>query len=459
MKANFSIDPDMLKRDWILGVSGDVFRKHVQGYVDKIKVVGAEAFARGVLIAAPEPVQFAAAFFAAVFSGVPPILANPNWRRLEWEQVGQQVQPSLVFGGVSVPGSSGANAKGLQPGAILIPTGGSSGAIKFTIHNWETLTAAFRGFQSFMGPGPIHSCCTLPLCHVSGLMQVVRSFVSGGQIAFCDFKALQAGHFPSFSTGLSCLSLVPTQLQRMLGQAIIVDWLKTLSAIFLGGGPMLVTLQERIRELRLPVVLVYGMTETAAMVTALPSDEFLSGTTSAGRPLEHAEVEIVREDGSICSTNEPGLIRIRARSLCLGYQGGGHSGFSEKGFLSSDEGFLDSRGWLHVIGRSDRIIISGGEKIEPREVEQAIVETGAAKEVLAIGWPDSEWGQRLVAFYVPADKATGVEDWEPQLRTKLANYKIPKQIIPVSKLPLNAQGKPDRVLIEKQLANPTYGND
>ena len=444
-------DLNALKRDWVDGVAGAAFYRRVQRRIAVIERGGEAARLRGVMILESEPVRFAAAFFAAVHTGVPLILANPKWQRVEWERVVTLVNPAVVFG--NSPISTVARADMIHPeaGTILIPTGGSSGGVKFTIHRWETLVAACEGVSSLIGPGPINCCCVLPLYHVSGLMQLVRSFVTEGRIVFPDFKDLQAGRFPDFPASSLCLSLVPTQLQRLMAQQRLTHRLMTLRAIFLGGASVPGSVEQQARALKLPVVLSYGMTETAAMVTALPPDEFLSGQTNVGRPLSHALVKVIRDDGSVCPVGEVGHVRIHAKSLFLGYHLRTAS-LSRIGYLTDDEGYFDELGRLHIVGRSDRLIISGGEKIDPHEVEQAIMQTGAVEQVLVIGWPDSEWGQRLVAFYVPSIVESNERKWEAELRADLVNYKIPKQMIQVPILPLNERGKVDRKLMGRLIA-------
>jgi len=442
---------DALQRDWIVGTTGEVFYQQVLRRVAHIEAVGNDVHVRGVMILESEPLRFVAASFAAVHHGVPVILANPKWQRVEWERVVTLVNPALIFGQSPISAAARAGIQHPKAGTILIPTGGSSGGVKFAIHRWETLVAACEGLSSFIGPSPIHCCCVLPLFHVSGLMQLVRSFVTGGQIAFPDFKALQAGTFPDLPTNSLCLSLVPTQLQRLMAQQGLTPWLMALRAIFVGGASIPGSVEQRARALKLPVVLSYGMTETAAMVTALPSDEFLAGNTNVGRPLSHALVKVIREDGSVCPVGEPGQVRINAKSLFMGYPQR-PAGENRIGYLTDDEGYFDSLGRLHIVGRSDRLIISGGEKIDPREVEQAIMDTGAVEQVLVIGWPDAEWGHRLVAFYVPSVVEGNQRQWEAELRADLANYKLPKQMIQVPILPLNERGKVDRKLMAQLIA-------
>ena len=449
MKTTPNFKLDALERDWIQGIAGNIFLQRVKACIARIEATDDSATEQGVLIAEPDPVEFAAAFFASVYSGVPVILTNPKWQQFEWEQLRSQVNPAVVFGesGISKVREV-SEVSNPKRGAILIPTGGSSGKLKLAVHTWETLLASCQGFRSFVGSGPIHSCCVLQLYHVSGLMQLMRSFVSGGEIVFADYKALEAGQFPEIAAEKLCLSLVPTQLQRMLEQRAVIDWLCSLQAIFLGGAPMSSSLRACAHESRLPVVPTYGMTETATMITTLPSKIFLSGNSSVGYALKHATVQVVHENGSHCLPEERGRIHIQARSLCLGYHGL-PSEILQNGYLSTDEGYLDHEGCLHIVGRSDRIIISGGEKVDPLEVEAAFFNTGMIEQVLVTGWPDTDWGERLVAFYVAATKPENDENLRQHLQANLVNYKIPRQIIQVEQLPLSTEGKPDRALIRK----------
>lgn len=451
MRTSPVFELNLLKRDWIEGVSGAAFFQRVQRCIERIESMNVLAAARGFLIAESEPLDYTAAFFASVHSGVPVILANPKWQQFEWVQLFEQVNPAIVFGDSGILKMTGSlKAKNPGVGMILIPTGGSSGKLKLAIHTWETLVVAGEGVWTFLENKPIHSCCVLPLYHVSGLMQLVRSFISGGRIALTHYKLLEAGQFPETAAEKLCLSLVPTQLQRMLAQPTIMNWLGNLRAIFLGGAPMSSDLRARLRKSGLPIVPTYGMTETAAMITALSTNDFISGNTSVGYPLAHATVQVIREDGSYCRPDERGRIQIRAHSLCQGYHGV-PSDILQRGYLSTDEGYLDHKGYLHIVGRSDRIIISGGEKIDPLEVEAALLDSKMVDQALVIGWPDLEWGEQVIAFYVPADQADNVEDLRQYLKKNHVNYKIPRQIIRVPELPLTLQGKPDHTLIGKLL--------
>ena len=441
-------DLNLIKRDWIEGVSGRAFYQRVQRRIRAIRQGHVAAYQRGVMIVERDPVKFAAAYFAAAYLEVPLIVANPRWGRLEWEKVTEQVNPSIIFGSCPLRAAVRKGISSPSPGSILIPTGGSSGGVKFAIHTWQTLSAAGKGLSDFMGPGAMNWCCVLPLFHVSGLMQLMRAFQFGDRIAFSEFKELRAGALPAFEPHTLCVSLVPTQLQRLMEQKSLIDYLSAARAIFIGGAPTPSAVEARARQLRLPLVLSYGMTETAAMVSALPIEAFWAGSSHAGRPLSHVRIEVCGPDAEACSVGVIGQIRIQGRSLFKAYHGGAELSQSGEFYITGDEGYLDAAGHLHVVGRSDRLVISGGEKIDPREVEEALLRAGSIDQALVLGWPDSEWGQRLIAFYTISTPELDQGQLEAGIRAELANFKIPKQMIRVGALPVNGHGKLDRSLVE-----------
>ncbi len=452
MERPAPFDLSDLRRDWIAGTEGKNLLLRVRRRVARIDRQLAEARARGVLINESDPVRFCAAFFAAVHRRVPAIVAKPHWGRLEWSETAAQVHPAFVFGPTPPRTSEPTRKIDLHPGTVLIPTGGTTRGVRFAVHTWDSFSAAVDGLLAFIGPGPVESCCVLPLHHVSGLMQVLRSFISGGGVFFPDFSDLQAGRFPAVPPATLCLSLVPTQLQRLVAQRRIAEKLALCRVVFLGGAPAPDSLLDRVRTFKIPLVPCYGMTETAAMVTALPPDEFLSGITNAGRPLAHGRVQIICPNGRACPVGHSGRIRVSGPSLCRGIHGQPRS-VTPEGLLTDDEGYIDPLGRLHVVGRVDRMIISGGEKIDPAEIENVLCETGGIRHALVIGWPDPHWGQRVVAFYVTAGIENEIERWEREIRSELSHYKVPKTMIHVPRLPLDERGKVDHRRVQTLIAS------
>jgi o-succinylbenzoate---CoA ligase len=368
-----------------------------------------------ISIATTDLTEFIADFMAGSRLGIPIFLCNPHWGDREWVQVARitsQVNPQQ------------------HQNLIMIPTGGSSGEIKFAIHTWETLSASTWGFQEFYGVAKINTICTLPLYHVSGLMQLVRSILTDGKLLITNFQQLYTE--PDLITNQIELedyfiSLVPTQLSKLLD--LDPKWLVQFQTILLGGAPPHLELLTKARNAKLPLALTYGMTETASQITSLKPAEFLACNSSCGRVLPHAKIKLRSPDGEI---------QIEAKSLMLGYFPVFNSSAD---FEPDDLGSFDSDGYLTIIGRTSGKIITGGENVFPIEVVDAILATGLVADAWVIGLPDRYWGQIVVAGYVENNIPVSSDILSQVIAGKISKYKIPKQWISVPKIPRNALGK------------------
>jgi O-succinylbenzoic acid--CoA ligase len=383
--------------------------------------------AEPVVIAEREPERFMAAFTAAVASGAEVFLADPTWSDRQRAELRAVLE---VTGHENASPPSRLAGGGI--GWLMIPSGGTSGRLKFARHDQDTIAAAVRGFCAHFGGGPVNAVGVLPLHHVSGLMAWLRCVLSGGRYLAWDWKKLDRLERPAgLAPRETVISLVPTQLQRLLASREAVAWLRGLRAIFVGGGPAWPELLEAAARAELPVALSYGMTETAAMVTALRPAEFLAGARSSGPALPHARVTI---DGE-------GAVHIAAESLFRGYYPAREA---VREFVPGDLGRLDAAGHLHVLGRRDAMIITGGKKVQPAEVEAALQASGEFTDVAVIGVPDAEWGEAVVACY-PA--AGGREPDLARATLALAGWQRPKRFVALAEWPRNAQGKINRAAL------------
>jgi o-succinylbenzoate---CoA ligase len=328
-------------------------------------------------------------------------------------------------------------------GWLCVPSGGTSGGLKFARHDEHTLLAAVSGFRAHFGISRVNAVDVLPAHHVSGLMARVRCAVTGGRHVSWSWKELEAGRFPVLEAESEgwVLSLVPTQLQRLLASAAAQEWLRGFRAIFLGGGPAWEELTEHAAQARLPVALCYGMTETAAMVTSLRPEEFARGARDCGTALPHVRVEVVDDATSaVLSAGETGVVRIAGESVFRGYFPVGRAAGA---FTTEDLGCFDARGHLQIQGRRDAVIITGGKKVFPEEVEAALRASGQFGDVAVIALPDAQWGQRVVACYAARGDDLDLKRVDLAL-AGLASHKRPKAFIAVSQWPRNAQGKVSR---------------
>jgi O-succinylbenzoic acid--CoA ligase len=291
-------------------------------------------------------------------------------------------------------------------------------------------------------------------------MQAVRALISGGRLVVSHWQQLVGDLTGQSLIGQSLteqmdarlffISLVPTQLQRLL-QAEKTAHLREWQAILLGGAPAALDLLTQAQAHRLPLALTYGMTETAAGVTILKPAEFWAGARHCGQPLPHAQIEIVDDTGLPVARGNVGQVVIRATSLAQGYCGKSAGQWQPAFILSDDLGYLDPAGNLQIVGRSSEKIITGGENVYAPEVEAAILATGLVADVVVLGRSDSDWGERLVALYVPLTPSVTAETITAQLQTYLSKFKQPKQWIAVTDLPRNALGKVNRELVQAQL--------
>lgn len=396
-----------------------------------------------ILLAEREPVRFLAGFMAACAAGCPVFLSNPNWIKQEWEQVFDLVQPDLILG----HGDWGLELRNYRPSPqpailnpqwIMIPTGGSSGKIRFVIHTWETLMASVVGFQQYFNLNQINSFCVLPLYHVSGLMQFLRSFTTGGHLVVLPSKKLATSTKSDSELSKFFISLVPTQLQRLLQNPASASWLSQFETVLLGGAPAWNEILEQARNYGIRLAPTYGMTETASQIATLKPEDFLKGYNSCGQVLPHVKVTICSSKSKSLGVNKTGIISIQSKSLALGYY---PEIFREDKLQLDDLGFFDNKGNLNIVGRSSNKIITGGENVYPSEVEAAIKKTHLVDDVCVIGLPEKQWGQAVTAIYIPSNLSITTTTLQAALENKLSKIKQPKHWIAVEKLPRNCQGK------------------
>ena len=406
--------------------------------------LGAEGRADGhrdVIIDESQPVRFMEAFRSAVAGGGTVFVMDPSWGAVERERFSALVRfpgaglqsPSAGSQSQTAPARSeiGGRKSEIDHGWLCLPTGGSSGALRLARHDQDTMAAAVHGCREHFRADRIDAVGVLPLHHVSGLMAWMRCALTGGRYVPWDWADLEDGRWPQTGAGNWFISLVPTQLQRLLDRPDAAERLRRFRAVLVGGGPAWPDLLDRAADARLPLAPVYGMTETAAMVAALRPEEFLTGRRGCGEALPHARLQLGGNS----------TIQIHAESLFRGY----FPGWREVGgfWTADDLGHLDEHGGLHVLGRRDTVIISGGEKTDPAEVEAVLRTTGQFADVVVVGVPDAEWGSVVVACYPAGTRMPDLAAIARCLTRELAPHKRPRQYFPIA-WPRNTQGKINR---------------
>jgi acyl-CoA synthetase (AMP-forming)/AMP-acid ligase II len=241
------------------------------------------------------------------------------------------------------------------------------------------------------------------------------------------------------------LAVVPVMLQRILQlpeETLARYRLPSLRITAISGsalpGELATEWMDRFGD---SVYNLYGSTEVSWATVATPED-LRAAPGTAGRPPRGTVIKLYDEAGREVPRGEVGRIFVGNEMAFEGYTGGGGKEVIDGLFSSGDVGHLDPAGRLFIDGRDDEMIVSGGENVFPREVEDLLADHEAVVEVAVIGVEDEEFGQRLKAFVVlEEDGAAGEDDLKTHVKANLASYKTPREIEFLDELPRNATGK------------------
>jgi fatty-acyl-CoA synthase len=245
--------------------------------------------------------------------------------------------------------------------------------------------------------------------------------------------------------GADTLAVVPVMLQRILDldPDVLARYEPTrLRVVALSGSALPGELALRAMDTFGDVLYnLYGSTEVAWATIATPED-LRAAPGTAGRPPAGTVVKLLDERGEQVEQGQTGRIFVANEMMFEGYTGGGGKEIIDGLMSTGDVGHLDADGRLFVDGRDDEMIVSGGENVFPREVEDLLADHDDVEEVAVVGVPDPDFGQRLKAFVVPRD---GAELDEAQVKAyvkdNLARYKVPRDVVFLAELPRNATGK------------------
>ncbi|GKQ40768.1 class I adenylate-forming enzyme family protein [Streptomyces sp. A012304] len=229
--------------------------------------------------------------------------------------------------------------------------------------------------------------------------------------------------------------------------------LDSLRWILSGGSPAQSATREMFRARGVGVVNSYGLTETSAGVTYSALDD---AATSTGRPVPHVELTVVDATGSPAPAGAPGEVWVRGPSVAAEYwtaAGPIPVTDAEGWFHSGDRGRLDAEGRLEVVGRVKDTIITGGENVDPAEVENALADLPGVVEVAVSGTPDPVWGELVTAFLVSEAGEPSLDDVRAHLDGRLARHKWPRRLRVVPALPRGATGK-----LQRQRLNTLLGD-
>jgi len=326
----------------------------------------------------------------------------------------------LTSGTTGTPkGAQRSSPDGLLPVAALLD--------KIPFRSRETMMIAAPLFHSW---GFFHFVMSLP---TASTMVLRRRFDPEGTL-----QAIQESR-------AEVLAAVPVMIQRILGlpeETLSAYDLSSLRITSLSGsalpGELALAWMDRFGD---SAYNLYGSTEVAYATIATPAD-LRAAPGTAGRPPRGTTVRILDDDGREVPQGEVGRIFAGNEMSFEGYTGGGGKEAIDGLLSSGDVGHIDAAGRLFIDGRDDEMIVSGGENVFPREVEDLLADHEAVVEAAVIGVEDAEFGQRLKAFVVVKSEAEiGEDELKAHVKSNLAGYKTPREVEFLDELPRNATGK------------------
>lgn len=334
----------------------------------------------------------------------------------------------LVRGAV-VLGSRGKSSPDspLAAGVVtVIFTSGTTGepkGVQLTADNWRAAVEASSAHLDHRSDDVWLTA--MPLDHVGGISVLFRSAHVGGTVRM--LPSFDARSFADeLGGGVTMASMVPTMLRRVLD--LDGRTYHGLKAVLVGGGPIPVGLLEAAWGRGIPALPTYGMTETCAQVATLRPGSPL-GYRADLLPGVEARIEL------------DGRIALRGRQLFAGYLGGPVRRPGDW-FLTSDLGRLEGQS-LVILGRADSVIVTGGENVDPIEVERIVDAHPDVARSMVVGVPSAEWGNELVCLYEGTASPSELETWVADSEA-LDRFKVPKRWIRVGAVPETELGKPDR---------------
>lgn len=371
-----------------------------------------------------------------------------------WTDATDGVAADGTLDGLIASGSLAPLPPPASVGSIVLLTSGTTGTPRGAPRQVNSPFAAAQFLDRIPLPVNGRTLFGAPLFHATGLSQFLLAVALGSTVILRRrFEPLRTLELLAQHRA-DVVVLVPTMLQRIVqldDDEIRRHDTSTLRVIFLAGSALPPDVGNRAMELFGDVIYnLYGSTEVAVATVATPADWRLAPGT-VGRAPVGCRVRLYDDTGRrVRQPNVTARIFVGSGLRFTGYTGGGSKDEIDNLLSSGDIGHFDEHGLLFVDGRSDDMIISGGENVFPDEVEHLLLAHGAIADVGVVGVPDDEFGARLKAFVVRRDGTTlSGDDVREYVRTRLARHKVPRDVEFVSEVPRNTTGK----LLRKELGS------
>lgn len=346
--------------------------------------------------------------------------------------------------------SSPLGGRNLDEPAFIIYTGGTTGRPKGARHKHRSAVRATAHLEGLFGYDESSVFLSfMPMFHVAAAPTIWGLPLVGGtaRLAMPD----PAANVAQVAEGITHLSMPPALLQAMWAQPDCrPDTMSTVRSIGYGGAPMPVPLLEELLAdySWIDLFQLFGMTETAAVLTALTAADHRKGGAmlrSVGRPMPGSELQIVGDDDNPLPTGEVGEVVVKADWLLDEYVNQPdltEEAFRGGWFHTGDVGSVDDEGYLTLVDRKKDMIITGAENVYSVEVESALETHPDVQEVAVIGVPSEQWGEQVHAVIVTAKPELTLDDLRDHARGSIGGYKLPKSVeVRSEPLPRTVTGK------------------
>ncbi|MCJ7553881.1 MAG: AMP-binding protein [Ignavibacteriaceae bacterium] len=326
--------------------------------------------------------------------------------------------------------------------AVVVFTSGVTDEPKGVVHTFHSLLSSVLFGNEILN----HSendrwLASLPFYHIGGFQIVCRALYYGASIIIPE--SLKTNDLIEVISELkpTLASFVSTQLKRMMEAGFKPN--TELKCSLIGGGFVAKELLVEAKKTGWYPVKVYGSSETASFITALNENNIELKSDSIGKPVGNTIIKIIHQNGNECPSNVQGDIVIQSDSLFKKYlnnETATNERILKNSYFTGDIGYYDEDGFYYISGRKNDMIVSGGENVNPFEVEQVILKYPGITEAVVFPINDVEWGEIVCAVIVTSTEVD-ISDLKLLLKKKLAPYKIPKQFFIEDSLPKTSLGK------------------
>ena len=330
---------------------------------------------------------------------------------------------------------------------FIVYTSGTTGTPKGAVLTQKAMQCnAQMALHAFDMTRHDHLLNVLPLFHIGGLaIQPLPGFSCGATLTLHEKFDPLAAVTEVQRSGITLVNSVPTVLQAMVASPAWQSCdLSSLKAISIGSTDVPVPLIEQIHARQIPLIQIYGATETGPIAIYQTIENAFTTVGSIGRTGLHCEIRLANPDGDPVSTGKSGEIWVRGNNILSQYWNNPEAtakNMVDGWFKTGDVARCDADGNFWFADRIKHVIISGGENIYPAEIERIVNKIPGIGEATVIGLPDAKWGETPAVVLGAGNEAIADQAILSACSKNLARFKVPKQILRLPTLPRNAMGK------------------